>query len=87
MNHVAANLLARGSSSLMPLARGESGMRALFVGGQRTDALSVPELRREVVVYVEAQGVLRADDKSGLTGIRYRLVEPVGPEMPVYVCT
>lgn len=59
-------------------------VRAMFVGGLADGkALNVPTLAREIVVAVGEDGVqIKAPDAEG---DGYRLVEPIGPEMPVYV--
>ena len=68
----------------------EGGIQALLVGGRADGyAVRLHELHRELVVFVN--GVVHAEPATtpikhltpGAT--RYALVEPVGPEMPVYV--
>jgi len=64
----------------------EGGVRALFVGGRADGrALYVEHLWPEVVVYTDQRGALRADHEHERSGARYQLLEPLGPEMPVYV--
>jgi hypothetical protein len=69
----------------VPQIRGR-GVRALFVGGRADGrALYVEHLQPVVVVYADERGALRVQQEHGHAGARYQLVEPVGPEMPVYV--
>lgn len=66
------------------------GIQALLLGGRADGrAVRLHELHRELLVF--ANGTLRVENGDGvhdalLPGVtRYKLVEPVGPEMAVYV--
>lgn len=60
------------------------GIQALLLGGGADGtAIRLQELHRELIVFVDGGVVVAGGSREG--GIRYQLVEPVGPEMPVYV--
>jgi hypothetical protein len=68
------------------------GIQALLLGGLADGrAIRLQELHRELFVFVngevrvESASVVAARGEPVEGGFRYRLVEPVGPEMPVYV--
>jgi hypothetical protein len=67
------------------------GIQALLMGGRADGcAVHLQELHRELRVYL-GDGLRvaaidsAAEASSERQGSRYQLVEPVGPEMPVYV--
>lgn len=52
-------------------------------------AVRLHELERELVVYLNGSASLKSPeaggDNLGACAVRYELVEPAGPEMPIYV--
>jgi hypothetical protein len=68
------------------------GIQALLLGGRADGrAVRLNELHRQVVVYVDAnsafQWIVASEDRGPSGGTVYRLVEALGPDMPVYVAS
>jgi hypothetical protein len=69
----------------------EGGIQALLLGGRADGrAVRLHELHRELVVSVAGVVTVQASvdhvtEPLAVGMCRYTLVEPVGPEMPVYV--
>ena len=65
------------------------GIQAMLLGGRADGcAVRLHELQRELVVFVNGSVSLEPPEvgsDNSAHAVKYQLVEPVGPEMPVYV--